>query len=182
MSCNLRFDRWGRRLIVAVGLTAICGCGGADAEYENLHKSRTTAQDALTAQGAQISVERTPVVKTQAFVVDLSRVKNISDETFALLKQLQMGKAVLGINLSGTTISDEQMAKLNDKDVSGLLLRLNLSDTAISDKGLAEIRNMPALMELTLTNTKVTPEGVKAFLKSRAENPEIQAKKTKVKR
>ncbi|MGQ0636210.1 MAG: hypothetical protein ACT4QC_16475 [Planctomycetaceae bacterium] len=169
-----------RCLLVAVALWAIYGCDSATSEYENREQSRASAQDALKAQGARISLERIPLVKAQAYVVDLSGVEHVTDETFAMLQQLQTGKAVLELNLSGTGITDEQIPKLNDKEVSGPLMRLKLRDTMISDKGLGEITGMPALIELDLKNTKVTAEGVKAFQKARAEDPSIQAKKPKI--
>ncbi|MGQ0636208.1 MAG: hypothetical protein ACT4QC_16465 [Planctomycetaceae bacterium] len=171
------------RIVVVVLLVAVCGCGNPEeAGYDALIKSRGSAQDALTSQGAKIATQRMPVVRTEAFMVDLSGVKSITDETFALLKQMQNGVVVLELNLAGTDIADDQIARLNVKEVSGGLLKLNLSHTKISDKGLAEITNMPALMELDLTDTNVSPEGVIAFRKSRAEDTDVRAKKPKIRR
>ncbi|MGQ0637389.1 MAG: hypothetical protein ACT4QC_22515 [Planctomycetaceae bacterium] len=170
-----------RRSLVALALMAICGCHNAAAEYDQLQKSRQTAKESLLAQGAQVSVVALPVLGGEAFSVDLSSTKAITDETFELLRQLGGGdKAILEMNLKGTTIKDEQIVQLNDRAVSGAVMKLNLSGTAISDKGLGAITNMPVLQELEVSNTKVTSEGINALLKVRAESPDIQSKKPKI--
>ncbi|MGQ0635945.1 MAG: hypothetical protein ACT4QC_15135 [Planctomycetaceae bacterium] len=167
-------------------LAALCGCNGSDAFVEadaEKAKIRLSAMDALTAQGANVTSEKLPVVGLEASVVDLSGVKNITDETLTLLKQMHTSwKPLYKINLSGTNITDEQMARLNAKEVSTAVTKLDLRNTGISDKGLQEIKNMPTLSELDLTNTKVTAEGIQAFLKSRADNPDIASKKPIIKR
>ncbi|MGQ0635943.1 MAG: hypothetical protein ACT4QC_15125 [Planctomycetaceae bacterium] len=74
------------------------------------------------------------------------------------------------------------MSRLNEKEVSSAVTKLSLRNTGISDQGLAALKNMTSLLELDLENTKVTTEGVQAFLEARADNPEIQSKKPRIKR
>ncbi|MGQ0636983.1 MAG: hypothetical protein ACT4QC_20430 [Planctomycetaceae bacterium] len=189
--CDRGAGRWLSRLIVLVLLVAFSGCDDSAGKIvDEIVKNNATvkqAQEALAAHGAKITTQTDPFLRLESFTVDLSGVPNITDETLALLKQLQRAavpaaKSVANINLSGTNVTDAQIARLNDQELSAPLIQLNLRNTGISDKGLQEITNMPALIELNLTNTKVTAEGVEAFLKTRTANPQIQAKKIKIKR
>ncbi|MGQ0636477.1 MAG: hypothetical protein ACT4QC_17835 [Planctomycetaceae bacterium] len=158
--------------MMATGL-ALCGCG-SQGEVQGVIQSRTSARDALKTQGAKFTEKNLPLIG-QTFAVDLSGLTGVTDETFVLLKQT--GMPVIDLNLSHTSVRDEQLAQLAPG-----LTRLNLSDTEISDKGLEHLTHMGLLGELDLTNTKVTAEGVNTFLKARADIPEVQAKRPKIKR
>ncbi|MGQ0637239.1 MAG: hypothetical protein ACT4QC_21735 [Planctomycetaceae bacterium] len=191
MKAALKFDRWVlgsvRRLIVFIFVAALCGCDGPDERVVETAREaaavRQSAEDALKAQGARVTSERLPVVGIYASVVDLSGVKDITDETLTQLRQMQTAdRPTSKINLSGTNISDEQLAQLSDKYLSGGVTKLDLRNTAISDAGLQAIAGMISLTDLDVTNTKVTAEGIQTFLKARADNPEVQSKKPKVRR
>ncbi|MGQ0637244.1 MAG: hypothetical protein ACT4QC_21760 [Planctomycetaceae bacterium] len=191
MKDRLRFDFWPRRpvswLVMAACLAAPCGCDSSGestvAAARDAGANRQSAEDALKAQGAKVTVENVPAIGMYFSVVDLSGVQGITDETFVLLKQMNTTwMPILKINLSGTNIIDEQMAKLDADELSRGVTHLNLRNTAISDNGLREIRHIPSLIDLDLTNTKVTAEGVQAFLKARADNPEVQSKKPRIRR
>ncbi|MGQ0637620.1 MAG: hypothetical protein ACT4QC_23685 [Planctomycetaceae bacterium] len=191
MTSNVWCKRRVTRLIVPVLLVAFSGCSDPGASIvEDGRKNqviRQSAEDTLTAQGAKISLEQLPYLGGEGIVVDLSGVPNITDETLALLKQVQTGatgamKWLTRINLNGTNVTDEQIANLNDTELAAMLMQLNLRNTAISDKGLQELTNLRSLNELDLTNTKVTPEGVQAFLKVLANNSDKSRRLPKIKR
>ncbi|MGQ0636284.1 MAG: hypothetical protein ACT4QC_16845 [Planctomycetaceae bacterium] len=180
MGCDLKRAVWMKRLLGAIGLAALCGCGGVEGDYKTIVETRQNARGTLEAQGAKISSRNLPVIGA-AFVVDLSGSTSISDTTFTSLKEMGKGNVVAELNLSRTNVSDKHLALLNDKDLSGGLVKLDLSDTEITDKGLEQITMMLFLGELNLTNTKVTADGVRAFLKTRAENAEVKIREPKIK-
>ncbi|MGQ0637678.1 MAG: hypothetical protein ACT4QC_24130 [Planctomycetaceae bacterium] len=191
MQGNRGFNRWERgtvgRLLVALCLAVLSGCDFSGQKVvEGARQAdaiRQSAEEALTARGAKVTLENLAALGMYVSAVDLSGVHDITDETFTLLKQMGPGwRPIMKINLSGTNITDEQMAKLDETELSQGVTKLTLRNTGISDKGLRDLKNMPSLMELDLTNTKVTAEGVQAFLKLRTDNPEIRSKKPKIKR
>jgi hypothetical protein len=167
------------QVVWALLLPALWGCGGAEGEYESIIESRSGARETLAALGAKISQKKFPIVG-KVLLVDLSGARNISDGTFALLKQA--GTLIGDLDLSESNVTDEHMALLNEKDLSGSLAKLNLSDTRISDEGLARLTLLGFLSELNLTNTKVTDDGVKAFLEARANNPAVTNKRPRIRR
>ncbi|MGQ0637049.1 MAG: hypothetical protein ACT4QC_20760 [Planctomycetaceae bacterium] len=173
----LHSGNWIGRLFGATVLAALCGCGGAESQYNELAKTQTDARGTLEAQGAKISSKFLPVVG-ESLVIDLSGSKSITDGTFEALRQT--GRIISELDLSNTNVNDSQLAILNDKELSGGLARLNLSDTEITDKGLENITLMGFLGELNLKNSKVTSDGIKSFLKARAENPAVQSKRPRI--
>ncbi|MGQ0637016.1 MAG: hypothetical protein ACT4QC_20595 [Planctomycetaceae bacterium] len=178
-----------RLMLATMVLAALTGCDASGQKVVEAERdaaaNRKNAQDALTDQGAKLQfTESGNAFGIRSCVVDLTGVQGITDETIALLGQLPGGvlgpTVVAGIDLSGTSITDEQLGRLSEK-LPGLM-KLNLRNTAISDAGLQRIAGLTSLNELDLTNTKVTAGGVEAFLKSRADNPDVKAKKPKIKR
>ncbi|MGQ0637517.1 MAG: hypothetical protein ACT4QC_23160 [Planctomycetaceae bacterium] len=169
-------------LFVVLGgtwLAGLSGCGGAAGEFRDLVETRESARKTLEAQGAKFTRRRLPVVGPTT-IVNLSGSKDVSDATFVALREL--GNVITELNLSDTNVNDRHLAMLNDRELSGGLAKLNLSDTEITDKGLEEITNMFFLGELDLSHTKVTAEGIRAFLKTRAENENVKIRKPKIKR
>ncbi|MGQ0637727.1 MAG: hypothetical protein ACT4QC_24380 [Planctomycetaceae bacterium] len=142
-------------------------------------QTRTGAAESLKEQGAKITSKKLPHIGT-VHQIDLSGSKAISDKTFELIRT--SGMIVMELNLSDTNVTDDQLALLSGKELSGGLARLNLSNTEISDKGIEHLAALGFLGDLNLTNSKVTADGVKSFLKAREGNTLIAVKKTKVRR
>ncbi|MGQ0633563.1 MAG: hypothetical protein ACT4QC_03040 [Planctomycetaceae bacterium] len=156
------------------------GCDNPDAQLQDLRESQASAQQTLESRGAKISERNLPAPIGTLTTLDLTGLDSITDESIDLIGR--MGRRVAELKLNGTNIRDEQMSKLNSSAGLMTLVKLDLSDTGITDKGLAEIRDLSFLGELTLKNTRVTDDGVKALQKLRTENPKIQVKQLKVKR
>ena len=90
-----------------------------------------------------------------------------------------MGHAV-ELDLKGSNVTDDQMARLNEQGVGNMLIRLDLSNTAISDAGLYKLTDLYCLMNLNLTGTRVTADGMQRFLAQRQNNPKTVFKPTKI--
>ncbi|MGQ0634565.1 MAG: hypothetical protein ACT4QC_08140 [Planctomycetaceae bacterium] len=167
------------RLIAALGLLVACGCDNTASEVADLARSQASAQESLQAQGVTISKKKLPAFGS-ATVLDFTTAKDISDNSFRLLKEMGL-MGIMEIDFSGTKITDAQIAKLNEPGVAEWIAILNLSDTEITDAGLKEVARLPILADLNISKTKITPDGVTAFHKARDENPAIQSKKPRVK-
>ncbi|MGQ0637721.1 MAG: hypothetical protein ACT4QC_24350 [Planctomycetaceae bacterium] len=171
-------------LMVAWAVAAFTGCDGlggdpAKATAQALER-RSDALDTLKSRGAKVTTKKIPFVG-DSVAVDFSGVRELSNDTFALLKEAHnSGSLVSEIDLSNSNVNDEQIAFLGEASEFSNVIKLNLKNTAVSDKGLGDVAKLSMLIDLNVTGTKVTPEGVKAFVKARADNPAIQAKKTKI--
>lgn len=161
--------------ILAIALLAT-GCGGDDgtgaSSYQAQEKARANAEERLKSLGAKL--ERKQYPPGEAWAVDLSG-KEITDEIWTALQGLDH---IAEMNFSGTKFTDEHIRNLNP--LSGLLINLNLSSTEVGDAGLEQLEAM-RLMQLDVSKTKATPQGVAQVLKKRSENPQIMIKQLKVK-
>jgi uncharacterized protein YjbI with pentapeptide repeats len=162
-----RFEaRLGSVLALALLLTA--GCRRRDdTNYYELEKQKQQ-QAAASAEEQGIKAVRKQYRQGAAWAVNLSG-KQVTDATFDSLKQFDN---ITELDLSKTNVSDAQMVQVNE--IGSLLLKLDLSNTGVTDAGLAQLTNLLVLSDLNLAGTKVTPAGVAAFKKSRANDPRIR--------
>jgi hypothetical protein len=162
-------------LLVAGFGIVFAGCGDdgtGPGSYQAVEQAKSQSEETLKTQGAKLERKKYP--PGDAWAVDLSG-KEINDETWAALQMLDR---IAELNLSGTKFSDEHIELLNP--LSGLLINLNLSKTEVTDAGLEKLEAI-RLMELDVTQSKVTAQGAAEIARKRAADPKIVFKNLKVK-
>jgi hypothetical protein len=154
-----------------VGLVFLAGCskpydGVSDADREL--QAKQAAADAAKSQGMKITEKSYPLGK--AWVVDLEGM-TITDEHIRKLKDLGH---VAELDLGNSTVTDEQLAALRENGAATTLFRLDLSHTGVTDAGLAKLEGLPFLVNLNVSDSKITAAGVEHYKKSRLSNSQIQ--------
>jgi hypothetical protein len=157
---------------VAGGCTKYDGISDAD----RIVMEQQKGIDPLVAQGGK--AQRKSTALGDAWIVRLDGM-TITDETISHLKQVDK---IAELHLSRSTITDDQIATMRDQTFFNGTMVLDLSQTAVTDAVLDKLSVAPALIELHVTGTKVTPAGVSRFKRARQDNPQIHplAKNTKV--
>jgi hypothetical protein len=163
----------GFALLVAINLFA--GCGGDSGLTDAERVARSDYQRAqVTHEGALEALKKAggkPVKKTYALGDGWQVTLTGATVTDELLEHLKTLGRVAELDLSKSNITDAQLPQL--AQAAGICFRLNLSNTAITDAGLASLADMPVLMDLTLTGTKVSPAAAADFKAKRLANPKV---------
>jgi hypothetical protein len=161
-----------------VSLTGCSGCslgGSGVSDYEKMVLDRKSAADALVAKGAKVELKKYP--QGEANSINLAGA-TIDDE---ILDLIEAATPVSELLLSGSTVSDAHAARINSDKIGSYLLILDLSKTAFSDTGLAELKNLPLLMELNVTGSKVTSAAATNYKKTRSTSSHAFFKQLKLK-
>jgi hypothetical protein len=155
----------------------VLGCGGSsnmtDAERvqnSDAYRAQLTLQEAveqLKRSGGQVEQKTYPL--GEAWSVKLTGSNSINDATFDHLKTL--GR-VAELDLSGSNITDAQLPRL--AEVTAVCFKLNLNNTQITDSGLTALADLPFLMELQLSGTKVSKAAAAKFKATRQANPNVR--------
>jgi hypothetical protein len=160
-------------LLLATNLFLGCGGGSSMSDAERVQKSdyhrvQLAEQDALEQlkkAGGEAVKKTYPL--GQGWAVKLAGA-TITDTMLGHLKTLA---PVAELDLSKSTITDAQMPQL--AQAAGVCFKLNLTQTAITDAGLASLADMPLLMDLNLTGTKVSKGAAADFRAKRKTNPKV---------
>lgn len=156
-------------LFLVLLAVAASGCGGDNRSYYEKEKAgQDVGVNFLKERQVKLAQKHYPKYGS-AWLIDMQGLP--LDE--AMLEQLKTVGYITELNFSKTGMNDQRMAIMQDRRISGFLLKLDLSHTAVTDAGLEHLKDVGPLSELILTGTKVTPAGIKSFLKARADDQRI---------
>jgi hypothetical protein len=161
-----------------MSLTGCSGCGfggGGKSEYETIVEGKKSAADALTAKGAKVEMKKYP--QGEAYCIDLTGA-TIDD---SVLELVEAAAPITELILNGSTITDAHATRINAEKIGSYLLKLDISKTAISDTGLAELKNLPLLMELDATGSKISKAAATSWQNARKQSSAVFFKNIKVK-
>ena len=157
--------------VVGIGFVLLRGIGvigdSGGPTYVKMKENQNSALEDLKAKGAKCELKRYP--QGDAYSINLSGVP-VTDEIFERVKE---AAPVSELFLSGSGVTDAHAAIINEPAVGGFLTKLDVSKSEFSDAGLAQLKSLNLLMELNVTGTKVTPEGINKFQESRIGNVNI---------
>jgi hypothetical protein len=132
-------------------------------DYRRAQMTEEKALEQLKQNGGQAVQKTYPLGDGWAI-----KLSSVNEATFDQLKTL--GR-VAELDLSRSNITDAEMPRL--VEVAGVCFKLNLSQTGITDAGLAALADLPLLMDLNLTGTKVSQGAVAKFKSARRSNPKV---------
>lgn len=164
---------WGLARIACISLLAAGGCSGYSG-LSDFEKQKAAKQNFINevAELRGLAEEKFFAVHGKsgmAWVIDISGA-TVSD---GLIENMSTLGYIAEMNLSESTITDEQLLRMDELKVGRVVMNLNLSGTTISDASLTKLKNFYCVGKLNVKETNVTPGGVEQFRKNQQSNPQV---------